>query len=278
MITSHVLSPMVLGYRQASVRPASPGSLGAVGRCPLQPTLCIFLCDNSGSVTAPGGADPISNRFSEIELALRAVAKGCRCKRELAAVVHFDTPTGDTDPQSLTKYGLSQLLPALRVPDGGFGTSDLMPSLQRATDIATAHPDHQAVLVILSDFLLTDVDPDTVTGALVDFPGTVFGCALGNGHLTSVVGVDELIHVDHASEPGSVARAVLQGLTLHRVAETKLPERNSDRRPFHNMAPTLRTRIAALPLVFGRAGRPDRHTVRRPDRPERRNRTQNAAQ
>ncbi|RIT48828.1 VWA domain-containing protein [Mycobacteroides abscessus] len=271
MITSRILPPAVLGQRQASVRPALPGSLGTVSRCPSQPTLCIFLCDSSGSVTAPGGADPISNRFSEIELALRAVAKACRCKRELAAVVHFDTPAGDAGPVPLTKSCLAQLLPALRIPDGGFGTSDLMPSLQRAADIAAAHPEHEAVVVILSDFLLTDVDPGAVTAALIAFPGRVFGCVLGNEHLTSVVGVDELIHVDHDGAPGSVARPVLRGLTLHRVTETEPPEWNPTRRSFHNVMPMLRNRIAALPPGFGHRGRPDRRAGRHPDRRGHRN-------
>lgn len=278
MIASRLLSPVILGPRQTSVRPALPRSLGAVGRCPSKPTLVIFVCDSSGSVTAPGGSDPVSNRFGEIELAVAAVAKSCRCGQELAAVVHFDTPAGDTGPVPLTKSCLSQLLPGLRIPEGGFGTSDLMPSMLRATDIATVHPDHQAVVVILSDFLLTDVDPDPVTATLIAFPGTVFGCVLGNQHLTSVSGVDELIHVDHDSEPGAVARAVFQGLTHHRVVETELPERNPGRRPFHNIISTLGTWIATTPPVLGRGDRPDRRAARHPDRPGHRNHRPHAAQ
>ncbi|SIM78863.1 vWA domain-containing protein [Mycobacteroides abscessus] len=271
MITSRILPPSVLGQRQASVRPALPGSLGTVGHCPSQPTLVMFLCDSSGSVTAPGGSDPVSNRFSEIAKALTAVATSCRCGQELAALVHFDTPAGDAGPVPLTKSGLSQLLPALRIPDGGFGTSDLLPSLQRAIDIAAAHPDHQAVVVILSDFLLTDVDPGAVTAALIAFPGTVFGCLLGNEHLISVVGVDELIHVGHDGAPGSVARCVLRGLTLHRVTETEPPEPNPGRRPFHNIISMLRNPIPVLPSVLGGAGRPDRRAGRHPDRRGHRN-------
>ena len=190
--------------------------LGPVGRCPDRPVLTIGIADDSGSVTAPGGSDPVSGRYREMGLALRAVAKSCRCKRELAALVHFDTPHGDVGPQRLNKAGFIALRTGLRVPLGGIGTSDLLPALSKAQQLATAHPDHDVVALIFSDFEFTDPDPAAVLGALEEFPGQVFGCMLGRTGTDRITGVDRVVAVDAADPSGTVANVLLDVLTVHR--------------------------------------------------------------
>lgn len=203
------------GYTIDSGKPARL-RLGPIGRCPSKPTLVITVADDSGSVTAPGGADPISNRYEEMRLAFKAVAGACTCGKELAAVVHFDSPYGDVPPQRLNRRGLQALGAGLRVPLGGAGTSDLLPALVTARTLAETHPAHELVLVIFSDFELTDSDPAAVIDALETFPGEVHACFLGGSQTSRLPGVDRVTTASHEDLPGIAAQAILGGLTLHR--------------------------------------------------------------
>ncbi|CPR39610.1 Uncharacterised protein [Mycobacteroides abscessus] len=230
MIRSTILNPRLLGLAPPQLN--SPVvTISTVGRCPTNPTLLIAISDDSGSITAPGGADPISGRYREMEAALRAISKSCRCRQELAAVLHFDTPAGDAGPTPLSKTGLTSLMPALCIPEGSYGTSDLLPAMLRANEIADDHPEHQAVLVIFSDFFLTDAEPTAVSAAVGAFPGTVYACVLG-GHAVQMTGIDHQIPVEHTSPPGAVAGALLAGLTHHRRPEAE--RKGLSRRVFHN--------------------------------------------
>lgn len=191
--------------------------LGDPGRPSDVPTLLIPVFDNSGSVTAPVGTDPLSNRFSEVTRAFSVVArKGSR--HELGAVVHFDTPTsGDIGPVPLTRLGLLTLRRGLRVPPDGAGSSELAPSLQRAVEIAETRPGYAATLVVLSDFQLLDREPSQVLSDLAAFPGDVHAVVLG-GYLPAGV-LDERITVTRIQRddpPGAVARAVFASLMTHR--------------------------------------------------------------
>ena len=215
--TSRLLSASLLatGSTMDTARP-SKLRLGPAGRCPGKPTLVIAIADDSGSVAAPGGADPISNRYQEMRLAFKAVADACLCRKELAAIVHFDTPHGDVVPQRLSRRGLRALDAGLRVPAGGAGISELRPALTRARALADARPTHEAVLVIFSDFELFDDRPGDLADELASFPGDVHACVLGSRESIQVDGVDEVTTVCYDDPPGAIARALLCGLTVHR--------------------------------------------------------------
>lgn len=199
-------------------RPAERFALGDPGWPTAEPTLLIADFDNSGSVTSPVGTDPLSNRFAEVAYAFAVVAKrGSR--HELGAVLHFDTTSsGDVGPVPITRRGLRKLRSGLRTPRGGRGSSELSPSLRRAVALATAHPDHQATLVVLSDFLLLDPQPPSqVLADLAAFPGVVHAVVLGATMPRSVFDERIVVTPIHSNDPpGAVARALFASLTTYR--------------------------------------------------------------
>ena len=84
-------------------------------------------------------------------------------------------------------------------------------------DIAASHLDHQATLVVFSDFLLMDREPGPVLSRLAGFPGQVHAVVLGRRLPAGVL--DERIavaHIDRESCPGAVARALFSSLVAHR--------------------------------------------------------------
>lgn len=112
---------------------------------------------------------------------------------------------------------LNALSAGLCVPRGGAGISELRPALTRARQVADAHPDHEVVLVIFSDFELFDDRPSDLIANLDEFPGHVRGCNLGD-RPSNVwdAGIDVTTTVNYDDPPGAVAKAMLDGLTLHR--------------------------------------------------------------
>jgi hypothetical protein len=220
LLPGRLLSTRLLGV-QAPNRPAQePGPayvLGSPGRPSPVPTLLIVLFDDSESVVSFGGTDPLSNRYAEVRRAFQIVARrGAR--HELAAIVHFDTPSsGEVEPVPITRTGMLRLRAGLRPPPDGAGTSQLGPSLERATEIAEAHPEHEITLVVLSDFQLFDPDPAEVLSHLAAFPGDVHAVVLG-GHLPAGVldGRITVTQVGQDSHPGAVARALFSSLVMHR--------------------------------------------------------------
>ncbi|MFM9590287.1 hypothetical protein ACKI1J_14415 [Streptomyces scabiei] len=191
--------------------------LGSPGRPATVPTLLIADFDNSGSVTSPIGTDPLSNRFAEVAHAFSVVARrGAR--HELGTVLHFDIlSSGEVRPTPITRRGLARLRSGLHVPPDGAGTSELAPSLRRAIEIADAHPDHAATLVVLSDFWLLDPEPASVLSALAGFPGDVHAIVLGD-RLGSRA-LDERItvtHIERDDPHGAVARALFSSLVARR--------------------------------------------------------------
>lgn len=220
LLGSGLLASRLLGAPAPS-RPAWTArptyALGSPGRPATVPTLLIAVFDNSGSVASPQGSDPVSNRYSEMEYAFSVVARR-GSTRELGAIIHFDTPTsGDVSPTPITRKGLVGLQAGLRPPADGAGTSDLGPSLARATEMAEDHPEHETTLLVLSDFFLTDSDPGAVLSDLAAFPGTVHAVVLG-GRLPAGVLSEDVTTTDvtQESKPGVVARALFAGLVAHR--------------------------------------------------------------
>lgn len=220
LLPSALLASRLLGSPQ-SKRPAPPShpdyKLGDPGRPSPVPTLLIAVFDDSGSVAGPSGNDPLSNRYGEVTRAFSVVArKGSR--RELGAIVHFDTPShGEVAPTPITRSGMIRLRAGLRPPTDGAGTSELGPSLGRAYEIAEAYPGHEATLVVLSDFQLFDRDPAGVLSRLAAFPGDVHAVVLGSrlpaGVLDQRITVSSITHDSH---PGAVAQALFSRLVSRR--------------------------------------------------------------
>ena len=190
--------------------------LGPVGRCPHEPTHTIVVFDNSGSVT--GGNDVIGNRFTEAELAFEAVARRCRCGREMASCISFDSPTGLDAMGIPLRGGLAKIKHGLAVPRDAAGSSVLGPSLDIAQRLTKQYPTHQTVLVVLSDFELFDPDVAKTLDEFRTFPGDVHAVVLRSTPPQELVDDDRVsvTAVTYDSPPGSVANAVLAGLTMHR--------------------------------------------------------------
>lgn len=215
LFPSHLLG----SARGALAGAGSEYALGHPGRCPHSPTLTVFDFDNSGSVSGVSGNDPIASRFVEARLAIEKVSRRCRCGHERAAVLHFDTPTSsDIAPIALKGGGTRRIEQGLRIPRDGAGTSVLGPSLHAAYGLAEQHPDHESVLVVLSDFELFDNDVPGVLKEFVDFPGTVHAVVLRATPPAVLLEDDRVTvtHIDYADPPGAVAKAVFEALITHR--------------------------------------------------------------
>jgi len=193
-----------------------PIELGWPGLCPRQPRLVLPIFDDSGSVSLPGGGDPVGNRYQEAQLAFEALHEWCSCGKCLAGVLHFDSPRGDVDPGKLRSFTFQQhLTRGLRVPRFAAGSSVLGPSLTRAEEIAARFPKHEVRLVVLTDWQLFDTD--NVLDRLHSFPGTVLAIGL-NADPPSAADVDDMVglRIGHDDPPGAVAFALFGELTVGR--------------------------------------------------------------
>lgn len=190
--------------------------LGWAGFCPHQPRLVLPIFDDSGSVSLPGGSDPVGNRYEEAHLAFAALQEWCSCGKCLAGVLHFDTPRGDVYPGKLRSHTFQQHLKrGLRVPSSAAGSSVLGPSLTRAEEIAGSFPKHEVRLVVLTDWQLFDTD--NVLERLRGFPGAVLAIGL-NTNPPIAADADNIVglRIGHDDPPGAVARALFGELTVGR--------------------------------------------------------------
>jgi hypothetical protein len=176
--------------------------------------LAICLFDNSGSVT--GGHDPVGQRFLEAYLAIAKVGSRCRCGEDLAAVLHFDTPTsGDLEPLPIRRPHHDRIRRSLAIPPDGAGASLLGAGLAGAERLAAEHgATHRVVLIVLSDFLLFD---DHLAD-LIAFPGDVHAVVLSAPAPPELKSEPEVTvtSIDHGSTPGAVGRAVFGALVATR--------------------------------------------------------------
>lgn len=211
--------PALEGHPVPSARRVEMLQLGWPGFDPVRPSLDIIDFDHSGSVTAPGGADPIGNRFREAERAINTVKKWTTTDRTKVAIIHFDQPsTGNSGIVPLVSADAKQRLrSSLCCPPHGAGSSDLEPSLAEAEKMAVAHSDHDVRLTIFSDFALTDHDPTAVFQRLKVFPGKVHAVVLGNPPPVMLMQTDVLITtIGHTDTPGTLARAMYRSLVTTR--------------------------------------------------------------
>lgn len=197
--------------------------LGNPGSCPDIPTLLIALFDDSPSVTAPGGTDPISARYDEAGQALSHLARHCTCGQCRAAVIHFDLVDG-CEPVRLggrkpaRRNRLPQeLVRSLRVPSSGSGCSELGAALEQATLLIEASPDCQVSVIVFSDFELLDADPGAVLARLAELDADVHAVLLADR--VDPARLDARVHVtqiDWDDAPGAAARALMDSLTRRR--------------------------------------------------------------
>lgn len=216
---SRLHRPALQGQLTSAERGARQFQLGWPGLDPARPSLDIINFDHSGSVTEPGGADPIGNRFREADRAINTVRKWTTTDRPKVAIIHFDQPsTGNSGIVPLAAAGARhRLRTCLRRPSGAAGTSDLEPSLVEAEKLATASPDHDVRLIVLSDFALTDQDPQTTLQRLASFPGKVHAVVLGNAPPPLLTATDVTITAIHYTDPpGALARAIYGSLVTAR--------------------------------------------------------------
>ncbi|KTS55190.1 hypothetical protein NS206_18000 [Microbacterium testaceum] len=202
-----------------SARRVQKPQLGWPGFDPARPSLDILDFDHSGSVTAPGGTDPIGSRFDEAERAINTVKKWTTTNRPKVAIIHFDQPsTGNSGIVPLISADAQQRLrSSLCCPADGAGTSDLQPSLTEAEKMAIAHSDHDVRLTIFSDFALTDRDPAAVFQRLKVFPGKVHAVVLGNPPPAMLMEINVMVTtIGLTDTPGTLARAIYRSLITTR--------------------------------------------------------------
>jgi hypothetical protein len=231
LLTSHPLNPTFRSsrpvlteigrVRTATRRYVDAITVGKPGRCPEKPVLAILLFDNSGSVT--GGNDPIGQRFLEAYIAISRVGARCRCGKDLVAVLHFDTPTsGDLKPTPITKAHHADINRSLAIPPDGAGVSLLGPSLTAARLIADEYRhSHHVILIALTDFELFD----NYLRQFIELPCDVHAVALRANPPQLLINSPTMTvtHIDHASRPGMLARAVFTALTRPRPRAKPLP-------------------------------------------------------
>ncbi len=194
--------------------------LGWPGLEPKDPCLVILDFDSSGSVIAPQGNDPVSNRFEEARRAIRLVADWTYTSRSKLALLHFDHPDGASGVLPLNDRHLPRKLDtSLRNP-GGRGTSDLLPSLTEMERLAAANPDHDVVGMIVSDFELSDTDLAEVFSRLHAFPGDIHAVVLGGNVPPDLLSASNVTvtTLSPGDPPGAFAAALHRSLTATRRA------------------------------------------------------------
>ena len=191
--------------------------LGSPGLCSGRANLTICLFDDSGSVAAPAGNDPLSNRYREASTAFHSLARRCLCGQCRAAVLHFDL-VGGCGPTS-TRWPLAKALTAaLTTPPQAAGASLIGPSLAEVSRLVEQDDGRSDLrLVVFSDFELFDPDADRLLADMARFPGSVHAVVLGTSTRVAFDPVVQVTHLTYGSAPGAAARALLRSLSAGRI-------------------------------------------------------------
>lgn len=194
--------------------------LGWPGLDPKRPCLDILIFDDSGSIMAPHGADPVGNRFEEARRAIKLVASWATSDRSKIAILHFDHPHGSSGVVALNDRQLGKKLDASLQSPGGIGISDLGPSQAEAERLAAAHPDHDLRLTQFTDYELSDVDPAAMLSRVTSFPGHVHAVVLGGVTPPDLEAADNVTvtPLSPGDPPGAFAAAIHRSLTSTRRA------------------------------------------------------------
>ena len=194
--------------------------LGWPGLDPKRPCLDILIFDDSGSIMAPHGADPVGNRFEEARRAIKLVASWATSDRSKIAILHFDHPHGSSGVVALNDRQLGKKLDASLQSPGGIGISDLGPSQAEVERLAAAHPDHDLRLTQFTDYELSDVDPAAMLSRVTSFPGHVHAVVLGGVTPPDLEAADNVTvtPLSPGDPPGAFAAAIHRSLTSTRRA------------------------------------------------------------
>lgn len=194
--------------------------LGWPGLDPKRPCLDILIFDDSGSIMAPHGADPVGNRFEEARRAIKLVSSWATSDRSKIAILHFDHPHGSSGVVALNDRQLGKKLgPCLESP-GTLGISDLNPSLTEAERLAEAYPDHDVRMTHFTDYELTDHEPAAMLSRVASFPGHVHAVVLGGVTPPGLEAADNVTvtPLSPGDPPGAFAAAIHRSLTATRRA------------------------------------------------------------
>lgn len=192
--------------------------LGYPGFDPVKPRLDVLVFDDSWSLASPGGNDPVAQRYEEAATAVHSVAKWSFTGRQKLSVFHFDHPQGFLGPTPLHhRSGVGRILQAMHPLENAPGSSEALPSLYPAVQLADAYPG-QTSLTIFSDWLLLDDDPAEVLRLLGGFPGPVHTVVLNTVPPAELETLPNLrvTRVSSNDPPGRLAAAVAHSLTAAR--------------------------------------------------------------
>lgn len=194
--------------------------LGWPGLDPTTPCLDILIFDDSWSLAAPNGNDPVGNRYAEATIAVTTLARWMRTGRQKIAILHFDHPRVPVvGPRRLDRRNdLQGILAALSTPDGGIGSSELTPAMMAANRLAEQHPDHTTRCTVFSDFELTDRSAAQPYDELCRFPGRVHAVALNADPPDALTGIPNVTVTQVGSDdpPGMLAAALMHSLATGR--------------------------------------------------------------
>ncbi len=192
---------------------------GFPGFDPSRVWIHMVVTDDSWSLAAPGGNDPISRRYQEARDAVRQISRLAVTAATRVAVVHFDNPADFTGPLPLhRKPQVRRVLQALSTPAGADGTSELLPALRVAGEIADSHPQALVTLTVLTDWLLADRDPSEVFERIRRFPGPVHAVAMNAVPPLDLAITDNVLvtRVGPDDPPGLLTAAIAHSLTTGR--------------------------------------------------------------
>lgn len=200
--------------------PTKSINLGWPGLEPGSPCLDILIFDDSWSLAAPDGSDPVGNRYREADQVIQKVAKWTRTTRQQVAVLRFDYPEVPLfGPQPInTVQAVAAVREALPPPPGVTGSSRLAPAMMAASNLARQTNVPTVRCTIFSDFALMDQNRDQPYDEMRRFPGSIHAVVMNATPPDALTALPNVLITPVTSEdpPGLLAAAVAHSLTATR--------------------------------------------------------------
>lgn len=207
------------GTLSTAPAPAREVRLRWPGLDPLEPSLDILIFDDSWSLRASDGNDPVGNRYAEARRAVQMLSQWTTSARQQVAVLHFDYPHVTVEgPHQLDRAsGRDQVLAALVDPPGSGGSSALAPAMSAATRLAREYSGINRC-TIFSDFELTDLNIAQPFEEMAQFPGQIHAVALNANPPARLKALPNALITCIATDspPGLAAAALMHSLTTGR--------------------------------------------------------------